>query len=182
MRLLKETPGSVLWLRGGEGAVLANLRREAQVRGVDAARLVVAPRMQAMDAHLARYRQADLFLDTLPYGAHATARDALWAGLPVLTCAGNSFAGRVAASLLTGLGMPELVTANLEEYTVQALALANSPALLAEVRGKLAHQRATRPLFDTDLYRHHLESAYLALRERQRRGESPETFSVPQVR
>ena len=181
MRLLKETPGSVLWLRGGEGAVLANLRREAQVRGVAAERLVFASRMQAMDAHLARYRQADLFLDTLPYGAHATARDALWAGLPVLTCAGNSFAGRVAASLLTGLGMPELVTANLEEYALRALTLANSSSLLAEVRAKLEHQRTLRPLFDTDLYRHHLESAYLALRERQRRGESPEAFSVPQI-
>jgi len=182
MRLLKESPGSVLWLRGGEGAVLANLRREAQVRGVAAERLVFAPRILAMDAHLARYRQADLFLDTLPYGAHATARDALWAGLPVLTCVGNSFAGRVAASLLTGLGMPELVTANLEEYALRALTLANSSSLLAEVRAKLEHRRTSRPLFDTDLYRQHLESAYSTLCERQRRGESPETFSVPQVR
>ncbi len=182
MRLLKETPGSVLWLRGGEGAVLANLRCEAQVRGIAAERLVFARRIPAMDAHLARYRQADLFLDTLPYGAHATARDALWAGLPVLTCAGNSFAGRVAASLLTGLGMPELVTANLEEYALRALTLANSSSLLAEVRAKLEHQRTSRPLFDTDLYRQHLESAYSTLCERQRRGESPEAFSVPQVR
>ena len=181
MRLLKETPGSVLWLRGEQSAVLANLEREAQVRGVGAERLVFAPRMPSMDAHLARYRQADLFLDTLPYGAHATARDALWAGLPVLTCAGNSFAGRVAASLLTGLGMPELVSANLREYTEQALRLANSPALLAELRGKLAHQRATCPLFDTDLYRQHLEWAYLAMHQRQRRGESPANLSVPQV-
>jgi predicted O-linked N-acetylglucosamine transferase (SPINDLY family) len=181
MRLLKETSGSVLWLRGGEGTVLANLRREAEACGVAAERLVFAPRIQAMDAHLARYRQADLFLDTLPYGAHATARDALWTGLPVLTCAGNSFAGRVAASLLTALEMLELVTDNLEEYAVRALTLASSPALLAEVRAKLAHQLATRPVFDTDLYRRHLESAFLTLCERQRRGESPETFSVCQV-
>ena len=180
MRLLNETPGSVLWLRGGERTVLDNLRREAQVRGVAADRLVFAPRIQAMDAHLARYRRADLFLDTLPYGAHATARDALWAGLPVLTCAGNSFAGRVAASLLTGLGMPQLIAASLEDYTAQALNLANSPASLAELREKLAHQRATRPVFNTDLYRQHLESAYWALSDRQRRGELPQAFTVPQ--
>ena len=179
MRLLKETPGSVLWLRVGQGAALSNLRREARVRGVAAERLILAPRIPAMEAHLARYRQADLFLDTLPYGAHATARDALWAGLPVLTCAGKSFAGRVAASLLTGLGMPELITANLEEYVLRALTLANSPALLSEVRRKLAHQRSTRPLFDTERYRQHLELAYSALSERQRRGEPLEAFQVP---
>ncbi len=182
MRLLRETPGSVLWLRGAEGAVLANLRREAQARGIAADRLVFAPRIQEMNAHLARYRQADLFLDTLPYGAHATARDALWAGLPVLTCAGHSFAGRVAASLLHGLDLTELISANLEDYAMHALALAHSPARLAELRGKLAQQRATRPLFDTDLYRRHLESAYSTLHDRQRRGESPVTFSVSSLR
>ena len=179
MQILRATPGSVLWLRDGEPATRANLTREAQVRGVASDKLVFAPRISAMDAHLARYRQADLFLDTLPYGAHATARDALWAGLPVLTCAGNGFAGRVAASLLTGLGMSELVTTDLEAYMRQALNLAHSPALLAKLRGKLAHQRATRPLFDTDLYRQHLESAYGVMCERQRRGESTEAISVP---
>jgi protein O-GlcNAc transferase len=178
MRLLEETPASVLWLRGGEGAMRANLRREAQVRGIDAERLVFAPRVQAMDAHLARYRQADLFLDTLPYGAHATARDALWAGLPVLTCTGDAFATRVAASLLTALKLPELVTANLEDYASRALTLAHSPSLLAELRVKLAHQRVTRPVFDTDLYRQHLESAYSTMSARQRRGESPQSFKV----
>jgi protein O-GlcNAc transferase len=182
MRLLEETPTSVLWLRGGEGAMLANLAREAQVRGIDAERLVFAPRIQAMDAHLARYRQADLFLDTLPYGAHATARDALWAGLPVLTCTGNAFATRVAASLLTALELPELVTANLEEYASRALTLANSSSLLAELRAKLAHQRVTRPVFDTDRYRQHLESAYLTMSERQRRGEPPQSFGVADIR
>jgi predicted O-linked N-acetylglucosamine transferase (SPINDLY family) len=172
----------VLWLRVGEGTASANLGREAEARGVAAERLVLAPRMPAMDAHLARYAQADLFLDTLPYGAHATARDALWAGLPVLTCAGNSFAGRVAASLQAGLDMPELVTANLEDYALRALTLANSPALLAELRARLAQRRATSATFDTDLYRQHLESAYRLICERQRRGESPETFSVPRIR
>ena len=180
MRLLRETPGSVLWLRGGE-SVAAHLMREARARGVDAARLVFASRVRAMDEHLARYRQADLFLDTLPYGAHATARDALWAGLPVLTCTGNSFAARVAASLLVNLDMTELVTASLEDYAAQALRFANSPALLADVRAKLAHQRATRPLFDTDLYRRHLESAYMAMAEGRQRGQAPATFTVPSL-
>ena len=181
MGLLKDTPGSVLWLRGGE-SVAANLAREAGARGVNPARLVFAQRLQRMDEHLARYRLADLFLDTLPYGAHATARDALWAGLPVLTCSGNSMAARVAASLLANLDLPELITANLEDYGARALQLANSPALLAEVRAKLAHQRATRPLFDTDLYRQHLESAYAVMCECQRRGQAPVTFSVPGTR
>jgi protein O-GlcNAc transferase len=177
MALLKATPGSVLWLRGGE-SVRANLGREARARGVDAARLIFAPRIQAMDAHLARYRQADLFLDTLPYGAHATARDALWSGLPVLTCVGNSFAGRVAASLLASLDMPELVTSRIEDYASRALQLANSPALLAEVRDKLARQKLALPTFDTDAYRLYLESAYCTMWERHRRGEPPQDFSV----
>ncbi len=182
MRLLRETPGSVLWLRGGADAVVKHLIQEAQSRGVDPARLVFASRIEAMDAHLARYRAADLFLDTLPYGAHATARDALWAGLPVLTCAGRSFAARVAASLLTALGIPELVTATLDEYASRALALAHSPALMAELRARLAHERVTRPVFDTDLYRRHLELAYMELCARQRRGEPPATFSVAPIR
>lgn len=178
MRLLKETPGSVLWLRGAEVAVRANLAREAEARGVGAERLVHAPRLESMDAHLARYPQADLFLDTLPYGAHATARDALWAGLPVLTCTGDAFATRVAASLLSALDLAELVASSLEEYTARALALAHSADRLAELRAKLAHQRATRPLFDTDLYRQHLESAYATLSERQRRGDLAASLSV----
>jgi predicted O-linked N-acetylglucosamine transferase (SPINDLY family) len=182
MRLLEGTPGSVLWMRGGEEAMRANLMREARLRGIDAERLIFAPRIQAMDAHLARYRQADLFLDTLPYGAHATARDALWAGLPVLTCTGDAFATRVAASLLMALDLPELVAANLEEYASRALTLASSSSLLAEFRAKLAHQRVTCPVFDTDLYRQHLESAYLTMSERQRRGESPQSFGVAEIR
>jgi protein O-GlcNAc transferase len=179
MRLLRDTPGSVLWLRGAEPAVLANFRREAEVRGVAADRLVFASRIPSMAVHLARYRQADLFLDTLPYGAHATARDALWAGLPVLTCTGNSFASRVAASLLTALELPEFITASLEEYTHRALLLARSPKMLAELRGKLTHQPAMRPVFDTDLYREHLEAAYLSVHQRQQQGGLPQRCSVP---
>ncbi len=182
MRLLKETPGSVLWLRGEEGPLRANLSREARVRGVDADRLIFASRIAAMDAHLARYRQADLFLDTLPYGAHATARDALWAGLPVLTCTGNAFATRVAASLLTAMDLPELITSDSMQYAERALTLAHSASSLAELRAKLAHQRATHTVFDTDVYRQHLEAAYITASERQQRGQSPQAFSVTEIR
>lgn len=131
-----------------------------------------------MDAHLARYRQADLFLDTVPYGAHATARDALWAGLPVLTCTGDAFATRVAASLLRALDLSELIASSFEEYTARALMLAHAPERLAEFRAKLTHQRTHCPLFDTDLYRQHLESAYLAMNECHRRGDPAHSISV----
>jgi predicted O-linked N-acetylglucosamine transferase (SPINDLY family) len=178
MGLLRDTPGSVLWLRGGE-TVQANLRREASARGIAPERLIFAPKIPAMDEHLARYGQADLFLDTLPYGAHATACDALRAGLPVLTCLGNAFASRVAGSLLTALGLPELVTANLEEYRVRALEYANSPDSLARVRTSLTNRLPACPVFDTDLYRTHLETAYRLMWERRQRGTAPESFSVP---
>ena len=142
MRLLHQVEGSVLWLlRDNEGAE-RNLRKEAQQRGIDPARLVFADRLPP-EEHLARHRLADLFLDTLPYNAHTTASDALWAGLPVLTCMGDAFAGRVAASLLHAVGLPELVTANLDDYEALALKLARDPALLAEIKAKLAHNRDT---------------------------------------
>jgi protein O-GlcNAc transferase len=182
MRLLRETPGSVLWLRGADSALRANLAREAAERGVAAERLVFASRIEAMDMHLARYRAADLFLDTLPYGAHATARDALWAGLPVLTCVGESFAGRVAASLLSGLGMPELITTGLDAYAQRALNLAHSPGPLRELRSRLAIERTRNLVFDTDLYRQHLESAYLRMSSQQRSGAAPVTFDVAPLR
>jgi predicted O-linked N-acetylglucosamine transferase (SPINDLY family) len=179
MGLLRETPGSVLWLRGGEPTLIANLEREARSRGVDPARLVFAPRVASMDAHLARYCAADLFLDTLPYGAHATARDALWAGLPVLTCAGDAFASRVAASLLGALGMPELVTSSLADYAARALDYAREPARLLPLRQALVDRSATSPAFQTDLYRRHLEAAFTLMCERHQRGAPPQSFDVP---
>jgi predicted O-linked N-acetylglucosamine transferase (SPINDLY family) len=127
-----------------------------------------------LEQHLARHRLADLFLDTLPINAHTTASDALWAGLPVLTCMGNAFAGRVAASLLHAVGLPQLITRNLEEYEELALKLAVTPGFLASIRAKLGANRTALPLFDTDRFRRHLESAYSEMWERQRRGESPE--------
>jgi predicted O-linked N-acetylglucosamine transferase (SPINDLY family) len=162
MRLLGSVPGSVLWLvRPGEVAA-ANLRREAQARGVSADRLVFAPRAQYA-AYLAGYRVADLFLDTLLYNAGTTASDALWAGLPVLTCAGRSFASRMAGSLLRAVGLPELVTESLEAYEALALELATEPELLHSIREKLVRHRETAPLFDTDRFRRHIEVAYTGM-------------------
>ncbi len=140
MRLLASVPGSVLWLLADNEAVTRNLRREAARRGIAPERLVFAPRAK-LDAHLARQRRADLFLDTLPCNAHTTASDALWAGLPVLTCAGSTFAGRVAGSLLHAAGLGTLVTHTLEDYEALALTLATTPTLLASLRAKLARER-----------------------------------------
>ncbi|MGO9993421.1 MAG: tetratricopeptide repeat protein [Steroidobacteraceae bacterium] len=178
MRLLLDTPGSVLWLRSGPPATVSNLVREASARGVAPERLAFAPRIACMDRHLARYRLADLFLDTSPYGAHATARDALWAGLPVLTHAGDAFASRVAASLLSALDLSELMTGSLDDYYAQAQRLAHSPALLAQLRERLAQRRLKQPPFDTALYCRHLESAYRSMWERCRRGDAPAPIDV----
>ncbi|MFZ9562849.1 MAG: tetratricopeptide repeat protein, partial [Burkholderiales bacterium] len=178
MRLLKAVPGSVLWLLEDNAAASRNLRREAGVRGVDAARLVFAGRVLP-PAHLARQRLADLFLDTLPCNAHTTASDALWAGLPLLTCRGNAFAGRVAASLLRAVGLPELITDDLGAYEAQALRLATTPGELEALKARLKQNRLTHPLFDIDRYRRHLESAYITMVEQQRQGKPPQAFAVP---
>src|SRR5712691_10193123 len=145
MRLLRGVDGSVLWLFRSCIAAETNLRREAAGRGIDPARLVFADRVK-LEEHLARHRLADLFLDTLPVNAHTTASDALWAGLPLLTCAGATFAGRVAGSLLCAIGLGELVTRSLEEYEALALRLAHEPEVLAQLRGRLAQNRLTHPL------------------------------------
>jgi predicted O-linked N-acetylglucosamine transferase (SPINDLY family) len=157
MRLLRQVPGSVLWLRNGKTA--DTLRAAAQARGIDPSRLIFADRVLA-DMHIARQQLADLFLDTLPYNAHATACDALWAGLPVVTRKGHAFAARVAASLLTAAGLPELITETAEDYEALALALARDPARLKALRDKLATNRATAPLFDTPRLARDLEAAY----------------------
>ena len=177
MRLLRKAERSVLWLLEDNPAAARNLRREAERRGVAPERLVFAARMD-LDAHLARHRLADLFLDTLPYNAHTTGSDALWAGLPVLTCMGRAFPGRVAASLLHAVGLPELVTNTLDEYEALALRLATNPPLLAEIKVKLSRNRATYPLFDTDRFRRHIEAAYVTMWDRVQRGERPGSFAV----
>ena len=157
-----------------------NLRKEAAARGVAPERLVFAPRRSLAD-HLARHRQADLFLDTLPYNAHTTASDALWAGLPVLTCTGKSFAARVAGSLLHAVGLPELVTDNLADYESLALALARNPQRLQALKEKLLRQRDALPLFDSKRFCRHLESAYETMWQRWRSGGSPQSFSIKPV-
>jgi predicted O-linked N-acetylglucosamine transferase (SPINDLY family) len=178
MRLLRAMEGSVLWLSQANDTAVRNLRREAEVRGVDASRLRFAPRVAQLEEHLARLRLADVFLDTLPYNAHTTASDALWAGLPVLTCRGETFAGRVAASLLNAVGLPELVTDNLADYEALALKLAREPAVLAEIKAKLARNRGSYPLFDTARFTRHIEAAYTTMWEIWQRGEAPKSFSV----
>ena len=178
MRLLKRVPGSVLWLLEDNADASRNLRSEANRAGIAPERLVFAARMP-VDEHLARQRLADLFLDTLPCNAHTTASDALWAGLPVLTCLGGSFAGRVAGSLLSALHLPELVVDDMDQYQALALGLATEPRKLAAIRERLAKQRQSAPLFDTDRFRQHLETAYQGMWQRHVRGEAPASFSVP---
>jgi predicted O-linked N-acetylglucosamine transferase (SPINDLY family) len=178
MRILNRVEASVLWLLEDTAAAVANLRREAVSRGVDPDRLVFAGRMP-LPEHLARHRCADLFLDTLPYNAHTTASDALWAGLPLLTCRGETFAGRVAASLLTNVQLPELITTTLHDYERLAIELATVPDKHAAIKQKLAANRLTTPLFDTGLFTGHLEAAYIAMSERHRAGLAPDHFTVP---
>jgi protein O-GlcNAc transferase len=177
MRLLNACPGSVLWLLRDNVYAEHNLRREALARNVAPERLIFAPRAP-LSQHLARSRLADLFLDTLPFNGHTTASDALWAGLPIVTCLGDAFAGRVAASALCAIGLPELVTSSLTEYEDLALALAHRPERLAALRAKLLRNRDTEPLFDTARYTRHLESAYTIMWERQQAGLPPVSFNV----
>lgn len=163
MHLLNRVPGSVLWLMSRSDASQHNLRKEAEIRGIDPARLVFASRVPLVEDHLARYRQADLFLDTHPYNAHTTAADALMAGLPVVTYMGNAFPARVAGSLLHAIGMPELVTHSLAEYEALAFKLATSPAVLADLKSRIMANKATYPLFDTAAFCGNMEAAYIAM-------------------
>jgi len=166
-RLLRAAPDSVLWLLGNNAVIEGNLRREAEARGVDAQRLVFA-RSLPYPQHLARLPLADVCLDTLPFNGGATTSDALWAGVPVLTCTGKSFAARMSGSLLRTLQLPELVTESLEDYERLAMHLARTPDRLAELRATLAARRRTSPLFDTDRFRRHLEDAFMTMMERTR--------------
>jgi protein O-GlcNAc transferase len=177
MRLLKRVSGSVLWLLESSELARRNLRREAEQRGVDPGRLVFAP-IRPIAGHLARHRHADLFLDTLPCNAHTTASDALWAGLPVLTCAGATFAGRVAASAVTAAGVPELIAPSLADYEQLALDLARAPSRLHELRELLEKNRATATLFDMAAYIRNLETAYTRMWERWRARKPPAAFAI----
>ena len=177
--LLKAIDQSVLWLSSAEAVAVTNLCREAEQSGVSAERLVFAPRVADMSEHLARQRQADLFLDTLPYNAHTTANEALWVGLPVLTRIGNAFHGRVVASLLRAVGLSELITSSAEDYEARAIELANSPARLSAIRQRLESNRPVAPLFDTNRFTRHIEAAYAAMYERYQAGLEPDHIVVP---
>ena len=169
MRILRRVEGSVLWLLEDNASVAKNLRREALRRNVPAERLVFARRVP-MPEHLARLRAGDLFIDTLPYNAHTTASEALWVGLPVVTCLGETFAGRVAASLLQAIDLPELITSNREQFVELAVELATDAQRLARIRQRLAANRLTTPLFDAQLFAKHIEAAYTLIDERYHAG------------
>lgn len=178
MRLLSQVSDSVLWLRSMGSEVRGNLRREAKNRGISPERLIFAVHIPDMADHLSRQSLADLYVDTVPYNAHSTACDALWAGVPVLTCAGGSFASRGAASALTALGLPELIAQSLEEYEARALELALLPGFLHSLRSRLEQNRRVAPLFDTERTCRDLEAAYLVMQRRAARGAAPLGFAV----
>ena len=179
MRILKQVEDSVLWLPEGIAQASANLKKEAEARGINSDRLIFAKRMPSLPEHLARHQCADLFIDTLPYNAHTTASDALWAGLPVLTCQGQTFAGRVAASLLNAIHLPELITTTSEDYECLAIELATQPEKLASIKRKLADNRLSTPLFDIRLFTKHIEAAYIAMCERYQAGLPPTHLYIP---
>jgi predicted O-linked N-acetylglucosamine transferase (SPINDLY family) len=180
MRILTRVDGSVLWLSETNATATSNLKREAGIRGINPGRLVFAKHLPLLADHLARHRLGDLFLDTLPYNAHATASDALWAGLPVLTRIGETFVGRIAASLLTAIRLPELITSTPQEYEHLAIELATNDEKLAAIKHKLANNRLTTPLFDTQRFTKHIETAYTAMYERYQAGLPPDHMYVPQ--
>jgi len=177
MRLLHDVPGSVLWLLDGNAGAVTALKREAEARGISADRLVFAPRMSGTD-HLARHLHVDLCLDTLYCNGHTTTSDALWGGAPVLTCLGATFAGRVSASLLNAMGLPELITEDLADYAAVARELACAPARLGVLKARLVANRATGPLFNTDRLTRHLEAAYTEMWARHQRGAGPGVIQV----
>ncbi|QWD94694.1 tetratricopeptide repeat protein [Polynucleobacter sp. MG-Unter2-18] len=177
MRILKAVEGSILWLFQDNSWAVENLKKEAEKQGIAADRLVFAERLP-LPEHLARHRQADLFLDTFPYNAHTTTSDALWAGLPVLTLIGRSFASRVAASLLKAIGLPELITSTQEEYEALAIELAINPNKLKDIKLKLAKNRLTTPLFDTPLFTKNLEVAYSEMYERYQDDLQPDHITI----
>jgi len=181
MTILRNCERSVLWLSAMNDTATRNLLAAAKAEGVDPARLVFAPRLARLEDHLARHQLADLFLDTLPYNAHSTAADALWAGLPVLTCKGHSFVGRVASSLLNAIGLNEMIASDLEQYKSLALRLAQDAEMMAEIKSRLARNRTTYPLFDRRRFARNIEAAYATMWDIWQRGERPRSFAVEDV-
>ena len=177
IRILKAVEGSVLWLLEDNTTARINLLKEAKKRGLNPIRLVFAKRMK-LPEHLARHCAADLFIDTLPYTAHTTTSDALWAGLPVLTCTGESFASRVAASLLNAIELPELIATTQEQYESIAIELANNPEKLKAIKDKLESNKLTTALFDTPRFTKHIESAYMKMYERYQNDLRPDDIYI----
>ena len=176
--ILKSVRDSVLWLSHTHPKATRNILAEFERNRIEASRIVFADRLPNLSDHLMRYQSADLFLDTFPYGAHTTASDALWAGLPVLTRPGKSFASRVAASLLHAMELPQLVTSTPEDYESLAIRLANDPVKMAELKIKISDSRFKTSLFDTSLYTHHIESAYQATYNRYHTGLPPDHIYI----
>ena len=177
VRILQAVEGSVLWLYEDNPFAATNLKREALARGLNPERLIFAGRMEPAD-HLARYKNADLFLDTSPCNAHTTASDALWAGLPVVTLLGRSFGARVAASLLAAVDLTELITKNQVEYEALAIELGQNPEKVQLLKERLQKNKLTTPLFNTPLFTWHLESAYQAVFNRHHSHLLPEHVYV----
>ena len=168
----------MLWLPKSNKTAIQNLKHEAVKYGIDESRLIFASRLELKEDHLKRIQSADLFLDTLPFNAHTTASDALRVGLPVLTCIGESFTSRVAASLLNAVNLPELITTSQEEYEALAIELAKNPGKLKNIKDKLNSNLPTAPLFNTPLFTKHIESAYKTMYERYHKGFEAENIYV----
>ena len=181
MRILHATPGSALWQRCDESIVQENLRNEARARDIDPDRLIFAPPLPSTADHLARHRHADLFLDTFTHGGHGTAVDALWAEVPVITCPGDTFTSRVSASLLSTVGLTELIASDLTQYEQLALQFAHHPDQLQHVRQKLQSARKTSPLFDTTRLVRNLEASLQVMWQCHESGQMPATLKVKQA-
>ena len=178
MRILENIKDSVLWLSKGNQISQINLKKEADKRNISPDRIVFSERLSSLSDHLSRHKVADLFLDTLPYNAHSTCSDALWSGLPVLTCAGDSFAARVAASMLNAINLPELITNSKKEYEEKAINFANNPQYIKKIKKKLAENRLKAPLFNTDLYAKNIENIFHKIHLRHLNKLQPEHIEI----
>jgi predicted O-linked N-acetylglucosamine transferase (SPINDLY family) len=176
-RIINQVEGSVLWLLESTPQIKGRLIKEAELRGISKDRLIFAKKMP-LGKHLSRHHLADLFLDTLPVNAHTTASDALLTGLPVLTLRGESFAGRVSASLLNAIGLSELITITQVEYENLAIKLATSPNDLQSIKEKLSTNKSTKPLFDSSLFVKHIEQAYIEMHDRYQSSLPPEHIYI----
>ncbi len=178
MRILNAVPDAVLWLRDSSSAMRRNLEKEAQLREVDASRLIFAPRVPTRADHCGRLALADIFLDTTPYNAHTTAAEALYAGVPIITMPGHTFASRMAASLMHAVRLPHLIADSMENYERIAIELSGAPKILANLKAYLHQARTTAPLFDGARFCRHLEAAYTEIQARSERGEVPSPLWV----